>query len=185
MLKKIQQDAESRMKKSLETLSHNLAKLRTGRAHPSILEAISVSFYGNLTPLSQVASVTIEDARTLLVTPWDKSMVQAIDKAIRICDLGLNPATSGSAIRVPLPPLTEERRKELVKHVKSEAEEARIGVRNIRRDANAEAKQLLKAKKITEDDERRSEESIQKLTDRFVADIDKLITVKETELMQV
>jgi ribosome recycling factor len=185
MLKKIQQDAENRMKKSLETLSHGLAKLRTGRAHPSLLEAVSVNFYGNPTPLNQVASVSIEDARTLLVTPWDKSMVQAIDKAIRTSDLNLNPSTAGMVIRVPLPPLTEERRKELVKHVKSEAEEARVAIRNIRRDANMEAKQLLKAKKITEDDERRGEESIQKLTDRFISDIDKLIMAKETELMQV
>jgi ribosome recycling factor len=185
MLKTIQQDAESRMKKSIETLSHNLAKLRTGRAHPSLLESISIVYYGNATPLNQVANITVEDARTLLITPWDKSMVQAIDKAIRTSDLGLNPATAGMIIRVPLPALTEERRKELVKHVRSEAEEARVAVRNVRRDANAQIKELLKAKKITEDDERRGEEAIQKLTDRLVADIDKLILTKEAELMQV
>lgn len=185
MLKTIQQDAENRMKKSVETLSHNLAKLRTGRAHPSILESILVVFYGNPTPLNQVANVTIEDARTLTVTPWDKSMVQAIDKAIRSSDLGLNPATAGTVIRVPLPPLTEERRRELVKHVKSDAEDARVAVRNIRRDANNQVKDLLKSKKITEDEERRNEDTIQKLTDRCIAEIDKLVAIKEAELMQV
>jgi len=185
MLKKIQLDAESRMKKSMETLSHNMAKLRTGRAHPSLLESISVLYYGNATPLSQVANVNVEDARTLSITPWDKAMVQAIEKAIRGSDLGLNPATAGTVIRVPLPPLTEDRRKELVRHVKVEAEEARVAIRNIRRDANAEVKQLLKVKSITEDDERKGEESIQKLTDRFVNDVDKLVMAKEAELMQV
>jgi ribosome recycling factor len=185
MLKKIQDDAENRMKKSVETLSHQLAKLRTGRAHPSLLEAISVVYYGNATPLSQIASISIEDARTLTVTPWEKSMVQAIDKAIRTSDLGLNPATAGTVIRVPLPPLTEERRRDLVKHLKGEAEEARVAVRNVRRDANQEVKQLQKAKKITEDDERRSEEIIQKLTDKCISDIEKLAATKETELMHI
>ena len=185
MLKKIQETAENRMKKSIETLSHNLAKLRTGRAHPDLLNTILVDYYGTPTPLSQVSNINIEDARTLSVTPWEKTMVQAIDKAIRTSDLGLNPATSGTVIRVPLPPLTEDRRKELVKFVKNEAEEARVAVRNIRRDANNEAKQLLKAKSITEDEERRGEEVIQKLTDRSVAEIDKMVTTKETELMQV
>lgn len=185
MLKNIQLDAETRMKKSIETLSHNLAKLRTGRAHPSLLESISILYYGNTTPLSQVATISIEDARTLSITPWDKGMVQAIDKAIRSSDLGLNPATAGTVIRVPLPPLTEERRKELVKHVRSDAEEARVSVRNIRRDANTQTKELLKTKKITEDEERRGEETIQKMTDRFINDIDKLVATKESELMQV
>lgn len=185
MLKEIQQEAENRMKKSVETLSHELAKLRTGRAHPSLLESLSVLFYGTPTPLNQVASITVEDARTLTITPWDKSMVQAIDKAIRTSDLGLNPATAGMVIRVPLPPLTEERRKELVKLVRSVGEEARVSVRNIRRDANAQIKDLLKAKKITEDEERRGEEAIQKLTDKFIADTDKTVSTKETELMQV
>jgi len=185
MLAKIQQDAENRMRKSIDTLSHTLAKLRTGRAHPSLLESISVVYYGNVTPLNQVANVNIEDARTLSITAWDKSMVLAIDKALRSSDLGLNPATAGTVIRVPLPPLTEERRKELVRHVKHEAEEARVAVRNIRRDANGDIKQLLKSKNITEDEERRGEEIVQKLTDRFVAEIDKLVTAKETELMQV
>lgn len=185
MIKKIQQDAENRMKKALEALSHNLAKLRTGRAHPSLLESITVIYYGNPTPLNQVANITIEDARTLLITPYDKGAVQAIDKAIRTCDLGLNPATAGMVIRVPLPPLTEDRRKELVRHVKSEAEEARIVIRNVRRDCNTEIKQLLKEKEITEDESRRAEEAMQKLTDKFIADIDKLISSKETELMHI
>jgi ribosome recycling factor len=185
MLKNVQQDAENRMKKGLETLSHHLAKLRTGRAHPSLIESISVIYYGNVTPLNQVATVTVEDARTLAITPWDKSMIQAIDKAIRTSELGLNPTVSGVLIRVPLPPLTEERRKELVKQVRSEAEDARVGVRNIRRDANTQVKELLKAKKITEDEERRGEEVIQKLTDRVITDIDKLVSTKEAELMHV
>jgi len=185
MLKDIQQEAEDRMQKSIETLSHNLAKLRTGRAHPSLLESILVVYYGNPTPLNQVANINVEDARTLSIAPWDKSMTQAIDKAIRTADLGLNPTTAGTVIRVPLPPLTEERRKELVRHVRGEAEEARIAVRNIRRDANAEIKQLLKVKSITEDDERRGEDIIQKLTDRFINEIDKLVNAKESELMQV
>lgn len=185
MLKSIQTEAENRMKKSIETLSHNLAKLRTGRAHPSILETISVVYYGNATPLNQVANITIEDARTLLVTPWDKGMVQAIDKAIRTCDLGLNPATAGMVIRVPLPALTEERRRDLIKHVKNEAEEARIAIRNIRRDSNNQVKELLKSKKITEDDERRNSDAIQKLTDKYIVDVDKLVSTKEAELMQI
>ena len=185
MLKKIEQDTEIRMNKAVESLSHGLAKLRTDRAHPSILESVSVLYYGNPTPLNQVASISIEDARTLSVTPFDKTAIQAIDKAIRTSDLGLNPTTAGTVIRVMLPPLTEERRRDLVKHVKSEAEEARVVVRNVRRDANAEIKQLLKVKKITEDDERRATDITQKLTDRFVAEIDKLVTFKETELMRV
>lgn len=185
MLKSIHQDTENRMKKSIETLGHNLAKLRTGRAHPSLLESISVDYYGTATPLSQVANITVSDARTLAVTPWDKNMVQAIDKAIRSSDLGLNPANAGTVIRVPLPPLTEERRKELAKHVRHEGEEARVAVRNIRRNANGQIKDLLKAKDITVDEERDAEEGIQKLTDRFISDIDKLVAAKETELMQV
>ena len=185
MLKNIQQDAENRMKKGVETLSHTLAKLRTGRAHPSLLDSVMVLYYGNPTPLTQVANVTIEDARTLSITPWDKNMVQPIDKAIRTSDLGLNPATAGMVIRVPLPPLTEERRKELVRHVRGEAEETRVGIRNIRRDANAEIKQLLKAKKITEDEEHKGEDVVQKLTDKFIVEVDKLVAAKEAELMHV
>lgn len=185
MLNDIQKDTDNRMKKRVEAFVVELGKIRTGRAHPSLLETIMVSYYGNMTPLNQVANINIEDSRTLSITPWDKAMVQAIDKAIRISDLGLNPATAGTVIRVPMPPLTEERRKELVKHVRSLAEEARILVRNIRRDSNQAVKDLLKAKKITEDDERRSEEAIQKSTDRTIAEIDKLTTQKESELMHV
>lgn len=185
MLNSIQTEAENRMKKSIETLSHGLAKLRTGRAHPSLLETISVVYYGNTTPLNQVANITVEDARTLLVTPWDKGMVQAVDKAIRTSDLGLNPATAGMVIRVPLPALTEERRRDLIKHVKNDAEDARVAIRNIRRDANNQVKDMLKAKKITEDEERRNSDMIQKLTDKYINDVDKLVATKEAELMQV
>lgn len=185
MLKEIQQNTDAKMKKRIEVLVQELAKVRTGRAHPSLLESIVVVYYGNPTPLSQVATINIEDARTLSVSPWDKGMVQAIDKAIRTSDLGLNPATAGTVIRIPMPPLTEERRKELVKHVRAMSEDARVSIRNCRREANQEIKDLLKSKKITEDDERRGEESIQKLTDRFIGDIDKMTLQKETELMHV
>lgn len=185
MIKELQQDAENRMNKRIESLKVEMGKVRTGRAHPSLLEGISVLYYGNATPLSQVANVNIEDARTLSISPWDKGMVQAIEKAIRTSDLGLNPNTAGTLIRVPMPPLTEERRRELVKHVRSVAEEARISVRNTRRDANQAIKDLLKAKRITEDEERRAEESIQKLTDRFIAEVDKMTHAKENELMHI
>jgi ribosome recycling factor len=185
MVQDIQQQAEGRMQKTLEMLNHTFAKVRTGRAHPSLLESIMVSSYGNNMPLNQVASILAEDARTLCVTPWDKSVVAAIDKAIRSADLGLNPAVSGTVIRVPLPPLTEERRKELVRHLGKEAEEARVALRNIRRDANTAVKQLIKSKTITEDVERSAENVIQKLTDRFVAEVDKMLMQKEKELMQV
>lgn len=185
MIKDIQQDTETKMKKRTEAFVQELAKLRTGRAHPSILDGIMVVYYGNATPLNQVATINIEDARTLSVSAWDKSAIQAIDKAIRSADLGLNPVNSGSVIHVPLPPLTEERRRDLVKLLRGSAEEAKVLVRNIRRDANTEVKELLKAKEITEDDERRGEEHIQKLTDRFISEIDKLTQAKEAELMQV
>lgn len=185
IVKEIEQDTESRMEKRLGGFHQELAKLRTGRAHPSLLEGIMVLYYGNPTPLNQVAAINVEDARTLSVSPWDKSMVAAIDKAIRTADLGLNPVTAGMVLHVPLPPLTEERRKELVKHLRGMAEEARVAVRNIRRDANTQVKDLLKAKKITEDEERRGEDHIQKLTDRFIAELDKLTSAKETELMRV
>jgi ribosome recycling factor len=185
MLNNIHSDAETRMKKSVAVLSEDLAKLRTGRAHPSLLETIMIDYYGTPTPLNQAASINVSDARTLNVTPYDKSMVQAIDRAIRACDLGLNPITAGTIIRVPLPPLTEERRKNLVKHVHAEAEKARISVRNIRRDANNEIKALLKSKQITEDEDRRSEDMVQKLTDRYITEIDKIVASKEAELMQV
>ena len=185
LVKEIEQDADSRMKKRLEAFSHDVAKLRTGRAHPSLLEGITVMYYGNPSPLNQVANINVEDARTLSVSPWDKSMVAAIDKAIRSADLGLNPAVSGTVLHVPLPPLTEERRKELVKQLRSLAEDSKVAVRTIRRDANTQVKDLLKAKKITEDEEHRGEDHIQKLTDKFIGEIDKLTTAKETELMHV
>lgn len=185
MIQAIQQQAHDRMQKCLENFSHNLAKLRTGRAHPSLIESLPVFCYGNTTPLNQVASIMIEDARTLSVTPWDKSVVQAIDKAIRSADLGLNPVTLGHVIRVPLPALTEERRKELVRHLGKDAEEARIALRGIRRDANTAIKQLSKKKEITEDVERSGEASIQKLTDRLVAELEKMVVAKESELMHI
>lgn len=185
MIKDIQQDTEQKMKKRTEAFVQELGKLRTGRAHPSILDGIMVIYYGNSTPLNQVATINIEDARTLSVSAWDKSAIQAIDKAIRSADLGLNPVNSGHIIHVPLPPLTEERRKDLVKLLRGSAEETKVLIRNIRRDANTHIKDLLKAKQITEDDERRGEEHIQKLTDRFITEIDKLTHSKESELMQV
>lgn len=185
MVQDIQEQAQSRMQKTLETLAHHFSKVRTGRAHPSLLESIMVSCYGNSMPLNQVANVLAEDARTLCVTPWDKSVVAAIDKAIRSADLGLNPAVTGTLIRIPLPPLTEERRKELVRHLGKETEEARVALRNIRRDANTAVKQLIKSKTITEDVERTTETAIQKLTDRFVAEVDKMLMLKEKELMQI
>jgi ribosome recycling factor len=173
------------MVRSLESLKSNLAKIRTGRAHPGLLENIEVDYYGSPTPLSQVANLTLIDARTIGVAPWEKKMVAVVEKAIRESDLGLNPANSGDLIRVPMPPLTEERRKELTKVVKSEGEEAKVAVRNIRRDANEQLKKGVKEKLISEDDERRAQEDIQKLTDRFVAEIDKVVTQKESEIMTV
>ncbi|MDD2799990.1 MAG: ribosome recycling factor [Methylococcales bacterium] len=183
MLNDIQQDAATRMGKSIDALKHELSKIRTGRAHPSLLEQISVSYYGSESPLSQVANVAVEDARTLTITPWEKGMVQAIEKAILKSDLGLNPATNGMTIRIPLPPLTEERRRNLVKVVKHEAENGRVAVRNIRRDANSEIKEALKEKLISEDDARAAEEKIQKLTDQNIKDIEKLLETKEADLL--
>lgn len=185
MLKDIQQDAETRMQKSLDALSHDLSKLRVGRANPGLLETISVLYYGNLTPLNQVASIGVEDARTLTVTPFDKSSVKDVEKAIRTCDLGLNPATSGVVIRVPIPPLTEDRRRDLVKIVRGLGEEGRIAIRNTRRDANSMFKELNKSKQISDDEERHGEESIQKLTDKFIAEVDKLLASKESDLLKV
>lgn len=185
MVNDIKKSATERMQKSLDSLKSELAKLRTGRAHPSLLEHVTVEFYGNQVPLSQAANVSASDARTLTVTPWDKSMVQPIEKAILTSDLGLNPSTSGSVIRVPLPPLTEERRRDMVKVVRAEAEHGRVAIRNVRRDANNELKTLLKDKKISEDDERRAQDEIQKLTDKFITDTDKLLEVKEKELLEV
>jgi ribosome recycling factor len=185
MINKIKTEAETKMHKSIEMLKHELAKLRTGRAHPSVLDGIHVDYYGSPTPLNQVASVTVSDVRTLTVTPFDKNMAGAIDKAIRAAELGLNPASSGTVIRVPLPPLTEERRLALVKQMKASAEEARVSIRNVRRDANNSIKALLKDKEITEDEERRAQETVQKLTDKFISDVDKMIGEKETDLLQI
>ncbi|HEX8886604.1 MAG TPA: ribosome recycling factor [Noviherbaspirillum sp.] len=181
----VKKTTEQKMNKSIETLKADLAKVRTGRAHAGILDHVKVDYYGNPTQLSQVANITLIDARTIGVQPWEKKMVGAIEKAIRESDLGLNPATQGDLIRVPTPPLTEERRKEMVKLVKTEAEDAKIAVRNIRRDANEGLKRLLKDKAISEDDERRAQDEVQKLTDRFVAEIDKLVAEKEKEVLTV
>lgn len=185
MINDIKQDAEKRMKKTVETLQHDLTKIRTGRANASLLDHVQVDYYGNLTPLSQVANVTSSDSRTLLVTPWEKSMVAAIEKAILTSDLGLNPATAGSAIRVPMPPLTEERRKELIRVVRAEGEQGRVAIRNVRRDANNHLKELVKEKAISEDDERRAGETIQKLTDKYIADVDATLGEKEKDLMEI
>jgi ribosome recycling factor len=181
----IKQDTETKMKKSLDALANEFAKLRTGRAHPSILMGIMVSYYGQMTPLSQVASVTVEDSRTLVVTPYEKKVVSDVDKAIRDSGLGLNPAVAGMVIRVPLPPLTEERRKVLIKQMKHEAELARVVVRNLRRDANNTLKDLLKNKKLSEDEERKAQDNIQKMTDQYIAEIDKAAHAKEADLMHV
>lgn len=181
----IKKDAEGRMAKSLEALKGELAKLRTGRAHAGLLEHVKVDYYGNKSPLNQLANISVADARTLTVTPYDKSSTQAVEKAIRESGLGLNPAATGTVIRVPLPSLTEERRKELGKHVRVEGENAKVAVRNVRRDANQHLKDLLKKKQITEDEDKRAEDAVQKATDRFIADIDKLVATKEQEIMQV
>ncbi len=185
MINEIKKDAQERMKKTLESLDHAFAKIRTGRAHPSILDSVMVSYYGADTPLRQVANVTVEDSRTLALTVFDKSMIQAIEKAIMTSDLGLNPATAGTTIRVPMPALTEETRKGFTKQARSEAEHARVAVRNIRRDALAQLKDLVKEKAISEDEERRAADEVQKLTDKFVAEVDKALEAKETDLMAV
>jgi len=185
MIDEINQDAQKRMRKSLETLKENLAKMRTGRASPSLLEYIMVPYYGTDTPLAQVASIAVADARTLAVTPWEDAMVQPIEKAIMMADLGLNPATTGKTIRIPLPALTEERRKEFVRLVRDEVERARVAIRNIRRDANNDFKDLLKEKEISEDDERRAQDRIQKLTDEFIANAEQILKAKEEDLMHV
>ncbi|WP_083000988.1 ribosome recycling factor [Halomonas sp. GT] len=185
MINDIKKDAESRMKKSVEALHSNFNKIRTGRAHPSILDAVTVDYYGGQVPLNQVASVNVEDARTLTVTPWEQGMVPKIEKAIMTSDLGLNPASAGNVIRVPMPMLTEETRKGYIKQARSEAEHARVAVRNVRRDANGDFKSLLKDKEITEDDQRQGEDDIQKLTDKYIAEIDKALAAKEQDLMQV
>ncbi|MBT8130517.1 MAG: ribosome recycling factor [Gammaproteobacteria bacterium] len=185
MIDEIIADAEVRMGKSIDALKTELTKIRTGRAHPSLLDQIHVDYYGADTPINQVANVNVEDSRTLVVTPWEKDMVAKVEKAIMGSDLGLNPATAGTVIRIPMPPLTEERRRDLVKVVKQEAEQARVAVRNIRRDANSDFKDLLKEKEISEDEERKAEERIQKLTDTYVGKIDHVLADKEEELMEV
>ena len=185
MIEDIKKDATSRMAKTIENLKHELTKLRTGRANIGLLDHLTVSYYGAEVPLNQVASVTVGDARTLVVTPWEKNMVSAVEKAILASDLGLNPVTAGTVIRVPLPPLTEERRRDMVKVVRHEAEGARVAIRNIRRDANATCKELLKEKEITEDAERRAQDAIQKLTDKYVTEVEKVLAAKEAELMEI
>ena len=185
MIADIKKSAEEKMKKSFETLKADLGKVRTGRAHTGLLDHIMVDYYGTPTALSGVANVTLLDARTIGVTPWEKKMSSAIEKAIRDADLGLNPSTVGDTVRVPLPALTEERRRDLVKVVHREAEAGRVAVRNIRRDANNHLKDLLKKKEVAEDDERRAQEDVQKLTDRFIAEIDKALAIKEAELTAV
>ncbi|KHL69677.1 MULTISPECIES: ribosome recycling factor [Pseudomonas] len=185
MINEIKQDAQSRMEKSVESLKTAFAKIRTGRAHPSILDGVMVSYYGSDTPLRQIANVTVEDSRTLALTVFDKGMIQAVEKAIMTSDLGLNPATAGTTIRVPMPPLTEETRKGYTKQARGEAENTRVAIRNIRRDALAQLKDLVKEKEISEDDERRAADEVQKLTDKFVAEVEKALEAKETDLMAV
>jgi ribosome recycling factor len=185
MINDVKKSAEQKMHRSIETLKADLAKVRTGRAHTGLLDHIHIDYYGTSTPLNQVANVTLADARTIGVQPFEKKMIPVVEKAIRESDLGLNPATSGELIRVPMPPLTEERRKELIKVVHKEAEAAKIAVRNVRRDANEQLKKLSKDKQCSEDEERRAHDDLQKLTDRFVADIDKMLQTKEADLMAI
>ena len=185
MIADAKKTAEQKMKKTLETLKNDLGKVRTGRAHAGILDHVMVNYYGTPTPIPQVANVTLIDARTIGVSPWDKKMSGAIEKAIRDSDLGLNPATMGETVRVPMPALTEERRKELIKVVRHEGENARVAIRNVRRDANNHLKDLLKQKKVAEDEERRAQDDVQKLTDRHIAEIDKLLQLKEADLLAI
>jgi len=185
MLQDIKKDAAERMGKSVEALRTELKKLRTGRAHTSLLDHITVEYYGSHVPLSQVANIGIEDSRTLTITPWERSMVQVVEKAIMTSDLGLNPNTAGTVIRVPLPPLTEERRRDMGKVVRHEGENAKVAIRNIRRDALHTVKELLKEKEITEDDDRRAHDEVQQLTDKYIAQVDKVVEEKEQELLEV
>ncbi|MHB1592371.1 MAG: ribosome recycling factor [Sulfuricella sp.] len=185
MIADVKKSAEQRMQKSLEALKVDLGKVRTGRAHTGILDHVIVDYYGSPVPISSVANINLIDARNIGVTPWEKKMVGAVERAIRDSGLGLNPSSQGDLIRVPTPALTEERRRELIKVVKNEAENAKVAVRNVRRDANATLKELLKDKAISEDDERRSQEEIQKLTDRYIAEVDKVLQAKETDLMEI
>ena len=185
MINDIKLDTETRMKKAVDSLRHEMTKIRTGRANASLLDHVFVEYYGNPTPLNQVATVSSSDSRTLLVTPFEKTMVAAVEKAILTSDLGLNPATAGTAIRVPMPALTEERRKDLIKVVRAEAEQGRVSVRNIRRDANTHLKDLLKSKDISEDDDRRGSDIIQKLTDKYIAEVEIVLNEKEKDLMEI
>ena len=185
MIKEILQDAGVRMGKSIESLKQTLGKVRTGRAHPSLLDQLLVDYYGSDVPISQVANIGVEDARTLTVTPWEKPMVQAIEKSILKSNLGLNPATAGTVIRIPMPPLTEETRRDLVKVVRNDGESAKVAIRNIRRDANNDFKDLLKEKEISEDEERKAQDEIQRLTDSHVSEVDKVLAGKEAELMEI
>jgi ribosome recycling factor len=185
MINELKKSAEQKMQKTVETLKHDYQKVRTGRAHTGLLDHIQVDYYGALMPINQVANVTLGDPRTIAVQPWEKKMVPVVEKAIRDSDLGLNPATSGDVIRVPMPALTEERRKELIKVVRHEAENARVAIRNIRRDTNEHLKKLLKDHKVSEDDERHAQTDVQKITDRYIADIDKVLQAKEADLMAV
>lgn len=185
MINDTKKSAAERMKKSVELLGVNFNKIRTGRAHPSILDSVMVSYYGNPTPLSQVANVSVLDARTLSISPWERQIVPDIEKAIMKSDLGLNPSTSGELIRVPMPALTEETRKNYIKQAKAEAEHARVSVRNVRRDANGELKNMVKSKDISEDEERRAQDEVQKLTDKYIAEIDAALAAKEKDLMEI
>lgn len=185
MIANVKKTAEQKMQKSIETLKADFGKIRTGRAHTGLLDHLSVDYYGSMMPINQVANITLLDARTIGVQPWEKKMLPVIEKAIRDSDLGLNPASQGDLIRVPMPALTEERRKDLIKVVHKEAENARVAIRNIRRDANTQLKDLLKAKSVSEDEERRAQDDVQKLTDRYIAEIDKLMHAKEADLMAV
>ncbi len=185
MINDIQKDAEARMQKSLEALKTELTKIRTGRAHPSLLNHITVDYYGSEVPIGQVANIAVEDSRTLTVTPWEKPMVSVVEKAIMTSDLGLNPSSAGTVIRVPMPPLTEERRRDLTKVVRHEGEQGKVAIRNIRRDANSDIKDLLKEKEISEDQARGGEDGIQKITDKYIAEVDKLVAAKEQDLLSI
>ncbi|GAB3094758.1 ribosome recycling factor [Aestuariicella hydrocarbonica] len=185
MIDDIKQDAQERMGKAIDALGNNFNKIRTGRAHPSILDGVTVNYYGADTPLSQVANISVLDARTLSVSPWERQMTPEIEKAIMKSSLGLNPVTTGDLMRIPMPPLTEETRKNYIKQARSEAENARVSIRNIRRDALGDVKDLLKEKEISEDDERRAQDDIQKITDKFVAQVDATLGAKEKDLMEI
>ena len=185
MISEIKKMTEQKMSRSLESLKLDLGKVRTGRAHTGILDHVMVDYFGNATPINQVANITLMDARTIAVQPWEAKLTGAIEKAIRDADLGLNPASQGNVIRVPMPALTEERRRDLIKVVKTEGENAKVAVRNVRRDANEQLKKMLKDKAISTDDERRAQDEIQKLTDKFISEVDKALVAKETDLMAV